>query len=71
MAYFNGGTGGYYWLGKYVPYVKTTKVYCDDCAEKTIPLKPKGEIGRHWHTDFKWAPHYGGDTKCGVCHKPT
>jgi hypothetical protein len=39
MAYFNG-SGGYYWLGNYVPLVKTTRVYCDECAEDAIPFPP-------------------------------
>lgn len=81
MTYFNG-SGGYYWLGKYVPLVKTDRVYCDDCAEAAIPLPAIGdrrlesefgfklrEGNRHHATDFKWAPFYGGDTKCMVCGK--
>jgi hypothetical protein len=71
MAYFNGGGGGYYWLGRYVPLAKTTLVYCDACAETKIPLPGKpGDIGRHWETDFKWAPRYGGGTCCSGCGKP-
>jgi hypothetical protein len=39
MTYFNG-SGGYYWLGNYVPLVETTRIYCDDCAEEAIPFRP-------------------------------
>jgi hypothetical protein len=67
MTYFNGGTGGYYWMGKYVPLEKTTRILCDDCAEKELPLKPKGAAGRHWGTGFKWAPRYGA--KCSRCER--
>ncbi|MEQ1694751.1 MAG: hypothetical protein ABL901_02825 [Hyphomicrobiaceae bacterium] len=72
MTYFNGGTGGYYWLGNYVPLEKTTKIYCDGCAEAAIPLPPIAKVGlspgsRHWGTGFKWAPRYGA--KCSKCGK--
>ena len=58
MAYFNGK------LGSGENYAPTTRLYCDDCAETCIPLRgAPGDVGRHWHTEFKWAPHYGA-----VCH---
>lgn len=69
MAYFNGGTGGHYWLGTYIPYVKTTRVLCDTCAEIELPLKPKGEFLRHENTGYKWAPRYG--TACSRCGTDT
>lgn len=72
MAYFNGGTGGYYWLGQYVPLVRTTEVYCDPCAEQgAVPLDHSKPYGKHWETSFKWAPHYGGDRACNKCGKLT
>lgn len=70
MAYFNGGTGGYHWLGRYVPLVRTTLVYCDTCGPKLIPgYRHEVEFGRHFDTGFKWAPRYGGNTKCNGCGK--
>lgn len=66
MAYFNGDLHLWApkpdWRGKPV-----TAVYCDLCAEAAIPLAGKpGDVGRHWGTDFKWAPHYGAPChKCG------
>ena len=69
MAYFNGGAGGYYWLGRYTPLVKTTRVLCEACGEIELPLKPAGTIGRHWDTGFKWAPWYG--CACHRCGKST
>lgn len=77
MAYFNGGIHG--WndptTGRYVPAARTTRIYCDDCAESAIPLPDKGpngdRVGRHWGTDFKWAPVYGGSTKCHQCGEPS
>lgn len=73
MAYFNGGSGGYYWLGKYIPLVRTTAIYCDPCAETAIPLPEFGrngdKVGRHWETGYKWAPHYGGGAVCHDCGK--
>jgi hypothetical protein len=74
MTYFNGGDGGYYWLGQYVPLTTTTRIYCDVCADAAIPLPPHGpngdSIGRHWETGFKWAPYYGGNAICTRCGKP-
>ena len=71
MTYFNGGTGGGYWMGKYVPLVPVTRIYCDACAETEIPLPKKdpGGVpgGRHWDTGFKWAPVYGGGAVCAKC----
>lgn len=74
MTYFNGGRGGYYWLGEYVPLERTTRIYCDECAETEIPLPPRegceGSSGaRHHSTGFKWAPRYGGGCKCSKCGK--
>jgi hypothetical protein len=76
MAYFNG-SGGYYWLGQYVPRVKTTRIYCDACAETEIPLPSPEDFARdfpnrspgarHHDTEFRWAPHYGAPcVKCGT-----
>lgn len=63
MAYFNGK------LGSGRNYAPTTELYCDTCAEEHVPLTgTPGNVGRHWRTDFKWAPHYG-DT-CHACKKP-
>ena len=71
MAYFNGkGVTGMDGVFRYVPM---TALYCDQCAETQIPLPKAGpvardpEIGRHWDTDFKWAPHYGAH--CHTCGK--
>lgn len=65
MAYFNGSSP------HAEHYVPVTKVYCDTCAETELPLKPKGTIGRHWDTGFRWAPWYGGGRKCDKCGKET
>lgn len=69
MAYFNGGLHGWNSPTGYIPAAKCTRVLCDACAEIELPLKPKGEIGRHWDTDFKWAPRYGA--ACHRCGKDT
>lgn len=74
MAYFDGGLHGYNGPNGYVAPLKTTRVYCDDCAESSIPLPatgPNGDrVGRHWATGFKWAPYYGGeDGHCVQCSK--
>jgi hypothetical protein len=70
MTYFNG-SGGYMWLGEYVPLVRTTVIACDDCARKgAVPLDKTAKRGQeHWKTDFKWAPYYGAP--CTVCGKPS
>ena len=74
MTYFNGGTGGEYWMGNYIPFIPVTRIYCDDCAETEIPLPRKDpanpQIGRHWGTGFKWAPWYGGGNVCAKCGRP-
>ena len=76
MCYFNNDTGGRQSLdtGAWIPYVAPTLIYCDDCAETQIPLPehgPNGDrVGRHWDTGFKWAPYYGGTTRCCACNKP-
>lgn len=69
MAYFNGGIHGWNSPGGYVPPKPTTRVLCDDCAEIELPLKPKGTLGRHWDTGYKWAPHYGA--ACHRCQQAT
>jgi hypothetical protein len=69
MAYFKGGDGGYYWLGEYKPFVPISHICCDACAETYVPLKPKGTIGRHWDSGYKWAPWYGGKATCAHCGK--
>jgi hypothetical protein len=73
MTYFNGGTGGYYWTGDYVPFVPPSRIYCDACAEVEIPL-PKLPVngkygGRHWNTGFTWVHRYGGGAVCKQCGK--
>ena len=66
MAFFKGGDGGFHRLdGSYVPYEPVTHVLCDGCGAKELPLKLKGEIGRHWDTGYKWAPRFGG--RCHSC----
>ncbi len=69
MAYFNGTIHGLNnpLTGRYEPGEKCTRVLCDDCAEIELPLKPKGTVGRHWDTGFKWAPWYGA--KCHRCNR--
>ena len=76
MVYFNGGLHG--WndprTGRYIAPERTTRIYCDDCAETEIPLAPadKSEPSwgrRHYDTGFRWAPHYGGRTPCMACGK--
>lgn len=72
MPYFNGTLHGFNGPGGYVPPKPTTAIYCDGCAETAIPLPTPEEHlanrkpdkawspgGRHWDTEFKWAPHYG------------
>jgi len=74
MTYFNGGGGGS-WLGVHDPFIATTAIYCDPCAETAIPLPATGRNGdaalRHSGTGFKWAPRYGGGATCVVCGKPS
>lgn len=66
MSYFNGGIHGWNGPKGYVPAQPCTRVLCDDCAEIELPLKPRGTIGRHWDTGFKWAPYYGAPChRCG------
>lgn len=71
MAYFDGGIHGYNDSAGYHPPAKVTTVYCDECAETSIPLPahgPRGDrVGRHWSTAFSWAPHYG--SACHVCKR--
>ena len=64
MAYFNGGIHGTWTKDGYVPAAPNTRTLCDECAEIELPLKPKGTMGRHWDTGFRWAPRYGA-----ACHK--
>jgi hypothetical protein len=68
MAYFDGTLHGWNGPNGYERGKPHTKTFCDECAEIELPLKPKGEIGRHWDTDFKWAPIWGG--ACDKCGKP-
>jgi hypothetical protein len=72
--YFNGGIHG--WNDSKLGYIapeKTTRIYCDECAETEIPLPKTGpygdRVGRHFDTGFRWAPHYGGSTPCTKCGK--
>lgn len=66
MAYFDGGLHGWNSNAGYVPAKPNTRVLCDPCGEVELPLKPKGERGRHWDTGFKWAPIYGAPcNRCG------
>jgi hypothetical protein len=65
MAYFDGGIHGMNTVAGYIPAKPNTRILCDDCAEPVLPLKPKGTIGRHWGTGFRWAPRYGAP--CGRC----
>jgi hypothetical protein len=69
MPYFNGGIHGWNGPNGYVRPEPCTRILCAPCAEIELPLKPVGTIGRHWHTDFKWAPHYGAN--CRRCGKAT
>lgn len=81
MAYYNG-YGFTDITGKW-RYQKTDRIYCNDCAETSIPLPPKrprreGESDfehaqraggqRHHDTGFKWAPYYGAT--CIECGRP-
>ena len=69
MPYFNGDT----YLPGRRPYVPTTRVYCDACAETEIPLPARtveNDGSRHWGTGFRWCGHYGGATKCHKCGAP-
>jgi hypothetical protein len=68
MSYFNGTIHGWNGPNGYDRGKPCTRVLCDDCAEIELPLKPKGTIGRHWDTDFKWAPIFGAN--CHRCGKP-
>ena len=69
MAYFEQRGAMHGWWrsdGGYVPAAPVGRILCDDCGESELPLKPKGTIGRHWDTGFKWAPHYGAPChRCG------
>jgi hypothetical protein len=65
MAYFDGGIHGWNGPNGYVPAKPNTRILCDKCGETELPLKPEGQIGRHWETGFKWAPHYGAP--CHAC----
>lgn len=66
MAYFDGDMHGIWTASGYKAGKPHTCTLCDDCAEEELPLKPRGEIGRHWDTGFKWAPTYGAPCdKCG------
>jgi len=70
MTYFNGTLHGYNnpVTRKYEPPIKTTAIYCDNCAVDSIPLdKSKPEGRQHWDTDFRWCPVFGGNEKCHKC----
>lgn len=71
MTYFNGTLHGFNDARGYHPPEPLTAIYCDPCAETAIPLPetgPRGDrVGRHWGTGFKWAPRFGGESKCKRC----
>lgn len=72
MAYFDGDLHGWNGPDGYHAGRPQTRLYCDPCAEEAIPLPatgPNGDrVGRHWATDFKWAPRYG--SLCHCCGQP-
>jgi hypothetical protein len=67
MAYFNGSLHGYNSPTGFIPPVKVTRIYCDDCAVVMIPLDSTAKRGQeHFETDFRWAPVFGEPChKCG------
>lgn len=72
MVYFNGGIHGRNTAQGYIAPEPTTAIYCDDCAREAIPLPQTTRMneGReHWDTGFRWAPYYGGETKCHKCER--
>lgn len=80
MTYFNG-SGGYCGRdGIHVPRIAMDRIYCDDCAEGSVPLPPEPygppnpwnpfPPDRHYATDFIWTPIYGGGRKCNICNQP-
>jgi len=72
MAYFNAPLY-HSFMGKPAPQPALRLVYCDVCAPSAIPLPVTGPDGRkasrHWETEFKWAPRYGGGRQCDCCGK--
>lgn len=72
MAYFNS-SGGYnnFVTGERVPYVAPTAIYCDDCGSEEKGLVPYENMRSGNHRiqcrPWKWAPRYGGNTKCTQC----
>lgn len=71
MAYFNGSMSGP-GLVRQV-HKPMTRLYCDNCAEASIPLPPVNELRgvykgqQHYDTEFRWAPRYGAP--CMNCGK--
>ena len=82
MAYYkqDGSAHGYYRFdGKYVPAapIDLANIVCDDCAQEVVPFEPCQTAHvlhgapMFWHQcrPWKWAPRFGENTACAVCHK--
>ena len=68
MAYANGTLHGYNTEKGFIPPVKTTAIYCDNCALVNVPFDDTMPEGRkHWNSGFRWYPNFAD--KCHCCGK--